>query len=334
MAKIGDFTFKLTKTAQGKSRAEFNIAWLSPDKNKAATDLWYRISSSSISQLEKNTFHRQLLDWINSQKNITQKKDQTPAPTTPKPKTPVKPEATPKPKPKAPVKPEWMLISDNNKPGRLKYFNALNDRYGRRVHEIVKKNYDNFMRDLNVNTILTVPQTRSILSSLNTIKDKASMDNFLSELGLNPTQMSNIDTFMRNNKVGFYQETSAVLTSDEKNYVRAMNATLRQGTLSEDAYATKLANEGFATSEIEQLIPKRWTQESYDKNIEQEHKMQARRDAQREMKPLLAEIYSKYKTLYSKANQIGDRKKRSQRRQLLSAQKKAEIADLKRSYRI
>ena len=61
--------FVRTKTAQGKEQATINVAWLTPEKNAAATKLWYSITNADyLSTSEKNEYYRNILTWINSQK--------------------------------------------------------------------------------------------------------------------------------------------------------------------------------------------------------------------------------------------------------------------------
>jgi len=126
--------FVITKTAQGKPRATIQVAWLTPEQNTAATNMWYAVSDAGyLSTSEKNDYYRQILGFVNSKK---------PAATAPAPKEEVAPapeEVVPAPveeapapveeAPEAPVVPAWVSRANQNPPGTLQKFKVLKQLY-------------------------------------------------------------------------------------------------------------------------------------------------------------------------------------------------------------
>ena len=110
--------FVITKTAQGKSRASFQVAWLSPEQNTAATNMWYAVSDAGyLSNEEKNGMYREVAPKEVAPKEV--------APEEVAPEE-VAPEEV---APEVPAVPEWVNAANQNPPGSLQNFKVLKQVY-------------------------------------------------------------------------------------------------------------------------------------------------------------------------------------------------------------
>ena len=280
-----------------------------------------------VSTSEKNKYQRQILAWVGS------KKPKTPAPSAAPvkavaPESKVGPKVEPKVVEQAP-KPEWMQISDKNRPGRLAYWNSLQARHGMGRHDDENKRRSDFRNGLMTRSDFDANQISQIFSTALKMKDKSEMDVFLSGLGLNTSQISNVNILMKNNNIGYYAQSGAILNKEEESYWRKARRGMQQDKLSKDDYAMKLANLGYSTSEIEEIMPGQWTQKRYDTETERSRTFDLRRQGRLDAKPELQAIDLWYKSELSKLSRHTDRNRRNQASKELRAERSRRQGEVK-----